>query len=201
MEIRTVCDVDLMVRIAAGDRAAFSTLIERHQLYVHKLAYRFVGHWDVADDLTQDAFLNVYRAAATYRPTAAFSTWLYRLVLNLARDWRKVSSRRSRHLPLPRPPDGCGPSSQTERSEVVDLVKAAVQALPENQRDALILHRYCDLSHREIAEIMGKSESAIESYLVRAYVNLRGLIQGRRQDEAGPQGTGMDVVEWLEKQE
>jgi len=114
-----------MARVAAGDRDAFAALIERHREYVHKLAYRFVGRWDVADDLTQDAFLRVYRAAATYEPTAAFSTWLYRLVLNLCRDWRKGQSYR-KHAPLsdglPGPDGG---ADAVERQELaVEVAKA-----------------------------------------------------------------------------
>lgn len=187
-------DADLMMRIARGDRAAFSALIERHQHYIHKLAYRFVGRWDVADDLTQDALLRVYRAAATYKATAAFSTWLYRLILNLAHDWRKSQTRRS-HAPLDeRSAAPARPGCETESPDLADTVQAAIHSLPDNQRDAVILHRFCRLPHREIAEIMEKSESAVESYLTRAYANLRSSLSGRAQTEIGPQEFGGDVV-------
>ncbi len=182
-------DADLMARVAAGDREAFAALIRRHQDYVQRLAYRFTGRWDAAEDLAQDAFLRVFRAARTYRPSAAFSTWLYRLVLNLCRDWRRAKAYRE-YVPVdsqqpvaPPPPDAA------ERAETAGAVRAAVDALPDNQREALILHRYAELSHRQIAEVMQKSESAVESYLVRAYANLRQSlagVMGRNPDRREP---------------
>lgn len=181
-------DATLMARVAAGDRDAFAALIERHREYVHKLAYRFVGRWDVADDLTQDTFLRVYRAAATYEPTAAFSTWLYRLVLNLCRDWRKGQSYRQ-HAPLSDGlPGADGAADAVERQELAEAVRRAVEALPDHQREALILHRFAGLSHREIAAVMEKSESAVESYITRGYASLRSILaaqgrwRGRSQD-------------------
>jgi RNA polymerase sigma-70 factor (ECF subfamily) len=173
-------DAALMARVAAGDRDALAALIDRHKEYVYKLAYRFAGRWDVADDITQDAFLRVYRAAPTYRSTAAFSTWLYRLVLNLCRDWRRAQTYRD-HAPLDEGSSVAdNATTRVEREEIVQAVRAAIEALADNQREALILHRYGELSHREIAEIMGKSESAVESYLVRAYANLRTSLGGMR---------------------
>ncbi len=172
-------DAELMQGVAGGDRDAFAALIERHQQNVHHLAYRFVGRADVADDLAQDAWLRVYRAAGTYQATAAFTTWLYRLVLNLARDWAKSQARRSA-APLPESVAGENAAAvQAERRELIDAIQDAILSLPENQRQAVVLHRYSRLSHREIAQIMEKTESAVESYLVRAYASLRSLLAGR----------------------
>lgn len=184
MDPTRASDAALMARVAVGDRGAFAALIGRHQEYVHKLAYRFVGRWDVADDLTQDAFLRVYRAASTYTPTAAFSTWLYRLTLNLCRDWRKSQTHRE-HASLDErvPAAEAGPEA-VEREELARSVREAVEALPDNQREALILHRFAGLSHREIATVMERSESAVESYVTRAYASLRATLAGAEKPRA-----------------
>lgn len=174
METSSTSDAELMARVARTDRDAFAALITRHQDYVLRLAYRFVGRWDVAEDLAQETFLRVYHAAAGYRPTAAFPTWLYRIVLNLCRDWRRGQTYRQ-YSPLDRQAGASGNDDRAslEDAEVAARVQAAIAALPDAQREALVLHRYGELSHREIAAVLGKSESAIESYLVRAYANLR----------------------------
>ncbi len=180
-------DAELVARIADGDRAAFAALIERHQAYVHKLAYRFVGHRDVADDLTQDAFLRVWRSAAGYRPTAAFTTWLYRMVVNLCRDWRRGQRYRDYAQLTDMPAATDEKSAADDQAEMARRVREAIEALPDHQREAVLLHRYGEFSHREIAEIMGKSESAVESYLVRAYAKLRDSLRSVFGPGAGSQ--------------
>lgn len=181
-----------MARVAGGNRSALGVLIERHQEYVRKLAFRFVGHWDVADDLAQETFLRVWRAAGSYTATAAFSTWLYRLVLNLTRDWQRGQSYRQ-HAELndriadPQP----AVSATLQQSEIAEAVRRAIGSLPDNQRTALILHRYAGLSHREISAVMGKSEAAVESYLVRSYASLRAALGHLRfGDETPPDSVG-----------
>lgn len=164
-------DAELMQRLAGGDRDALALLVLRHQHRVRSLAFRMTGRWDQADDLAQEAFLRLWRAAAGYQPTAAFSTWLYRIVVNLCIDARK--RRRLGHLPeqteaAANPVDGG--MLQAERSEAV---QKAIAGLPERQRAVLVLHRFEGFSHERIAEITGWSLSAVESLLVRAYGHLR----------------------------
>lgn len=187
-------DGELMRRVQTGDRGAFASLIERHQEYVRKVAFRMVRRWDVADDLAQETFLRVYRAAASYKPTAAFSTWLYQLVLNLCRDWYRSQQLRFHHsLNHEELPDRAS-SPGIEQEELGEAVRQAVSALPERQQEVVILHRYMGLSHRQIAEIVDKSESAVESYLVRAYANLRKALQSQLSPDA-PQEPGSSGVE------
>ncbi|HUV65832.1 MAG TPA: sigma-70 family RNA polymerase sigma factor [Sedimentisphaerales bacterium] len=167
-------DADLMARLAKGDVSPIGDLAHRHQGRVLELAFRTLGHWDLAEDVAQETFLRVYRAAKTYQPQARFTTWLYRIVVNLCLDEQRRRARTA--LPLEAvAPEGL-PASQAnpaEKKEFAELVRAAVQELPNRQRLALVLHRYDGLSHTEISEITGWSESAVESLLVRAYANLR----------------------------
>lgn len=167
-------DADLMARLAKGEVSPIGDLAHRHQARVLELAFRTLGHWDLAEDVAQETFLRVYRAAKTYQPQARFTTWLYRIVVNLCLDEQRRRARTA--LPLEAvAPEGL-PASQAnpaEKKELAELVRAAVQELPNRQRLALVLHRYDGLSHTEISEITGWSESAVESLLVRAYANLR----------------------------
>jgi RNA polymerase sigma-70 factor (ECF subfamily) len=169
----SISDTALMERIAAGDREALAALVRRHQDGIRRLAFRQTGRWDVADDVAQEAFLRLWRSAGSFRGSASFTTWLYRIVVNLCLDWSK--RRRLPSLPEDYEPADAAPSN---REEVVQRVQAAVAALPERQRMALVLHRFEGLSHAQIAATTGWSESAVESLLVRAYGALRKYLAG-----------------------
>ena len=168
---------ELMARLGEGDIDALGVLAKRHQEKVLSLAYRFLGDWHKAEDVAQEAFLRVQRAAGSYRPTARFTTWLYRIVVNLCLDERRKRGRAVVSLD-----DAAAEilaesdSDAAERNEVAALVRRAVAELPERQRLAVILHRYEGLSHSEVSEATGWSKSAVESLLVRAYANLRGKL-------------------------
>ena len=177
-------DTELMTRLAAGDMEALGDLARRHQDRVLSLSYRVLGDWHRAEDVAQEAFLRVYRAAKRYKPKAKFTTWLYRIVVNLCLDERRKQSKTAAAL------EDAGPavlaesgSNAVERKEVVGLVKTAVAELPERQRLVVILHRYDGLSHSEISEVTGWTQSAVESLLVRAYANLREKL-GKMKDSA-----------------
>lgn len=167
-------DVELMARLGRGDLAALGILAERYQDRVRSLAYRLLGDWHRAEDVSQETFLRLRQAAARYEPQAQFTTWLYRIVHNLSLD----QQRKTRHDPvsleaLEADTEEAAKASPVERSDLAEAVQAAVGELPERQRRVIILHRYEGLSHEEIAEVTGWSKSAVESLLVRAYENLR----------------------------
>lgn len=167
-------DTDLMTRLAKGDMAALGDIVKKHQSRILALAYRILGDWQRAEDITQEAFLRVHRAAKHYRPEARFTTWLYRIVVNLCFDEQRkrakavVSLEDAAVEALAESEDNAA-----EKKELVGLVRTAVNKLPERQRLAVILHRYDGLSHSEICEVTGWTASAVESLLVRAYANLR----------------------------
>lgn len=167
-------DHELMVRVGQGSRDALGVLVQRHQAKVIGLAFRFLGRWDAAEDVAQDVFIRVLRAAATFRPDAQFTTWLYRIAANLCWDRRRQAARELRlrsSSPAPRSVDL--PSETSESRDRIACVRRAVADLPDRQRLAVILHRYQGLSHKETAAATGWSQSAVESCLVRAYENLR----------------------------
>lgn len=165
-----------MARLARGDMAALGELVRRHQASVWQLAYRVTGRWDWADDITQEAFLRVLRSASSYQPTAAFSTWVYRIVSNLCLD----ALRRPRLARLPEEPRPAGVTqdpSAPEAAERAQAVRDAVAALPERQRLALVLHRFHGQTHVQIGQALECSIPAVESLLVRAYAQLRQRLQ------------------------
>jgi RNA polymerase sigma-70 factor, ECF subfamily len=171
---------DLMARIAEGDDHAFEILVNRHQTSVLNLIYRFIGDRTQAKDLAQEVFLRVWQSAKSYEPKAKFTTWIYRITVNLCFNELKSSRRRNWFQflrfgedqektaedavidPSPSPEDLLIDREQSQQ------IKEALHGLPENQRMALILKRYDDLSYEEIARILGCSVSAVESLLVRA---------------------------------
>jgi len=176
---------DLMARIAKGDDSAFEILVNRHQVSILNLIYRFIGDRTQAKDLAQEVFIRVWQSAKSYEPKAKFTTWLYRITANLCFNELK-SARRRRWFQFHRSnEDNEGNIEETfsdgsptaedlllekERSR---QISDALQSLPDNQRMALVLKRYDDLTYAEIAQIIGCSVSAIESLLVRAKKTLQ----------------------------
>src|SRR4030043_321454 len=177
---QTTSSEDLMARIAEGEEDAFEILVNRHQTSVLNLIYRFVGDRTQAKDLAQEVFIRVWQAAKTYRPEAKFTTWVYRITANLCFNELK-SARRKKWFSFHRSDeDGKHTFEETlsdSGSSAEDLllekersrqIYDALQSLPENQRMAVILKRYDDLSYEEIARVIGCSVPAVESLLVRA---------------------------------
>lgn len=176
-------DEKLMAETAQGDEYAFELLVKRHQSRMLNLIYRFIGNRTQARDLSQEVFIRVWQAAPRYKPQAKFTTWIYRLTANLCLNELKSSDRKKLSF-LGSPAEvgriwneesDVSPSAEDlllaeERSRQISL---ALQNLPENQRMALILKRYDNLSYHEIAKIMDCSVSAVESLLVRAKRNLQ----------------------------
>ena len=168
--------------VASGDKEAFSCLMARHKNAVYGIVYRFFKTPQEADDIFQEVFLRVWRAASTYEPTAKFSTWLYTITANqckseLACLWRKhvhlVGSFWSEETQ-----DVFGsPVSSSEEivasREESAAIRRAISALPSKQRLALILNRFEGLSYEEISEVMQCSVSSVESLLFRARNRLK----------------------------
>jgi RNA polymerase sigma-70 factor (ECF subfamily) len=180
---------DLMVRIAKGDNDAFEILVNRHQTSVLNLIYRFIGDRTQAKDLAQEVFIRVWKSAKSYEPKAKFTTWIYKITTNLCINELK-SARRRRWFSFHRPDEDSENSmedsisdgspnaeelllAKERNSQILDVL----QNLPDNQRMALILKRYDDLSYQEISQILGCSVSAVESLLVRAKRTLQEKLE------------------------
>ena len=163
--------------IAKAGNSELGELVCRHESKILTLAYRILGRWDLAEDINQEVFLRVRKAAKHYRPEAKFSTWLYRIVVNLCLD----EKRKAGHAPvqIANLPEATtlqtddNPVAKQEKEERARLVRRALDQLNKRQRLVVVLHRFQGLSHREITDITGWSESAVESLLVRAYRKLR----------------------------
>ena len=147
--------------------------MRRHQARALALAIRFLGRRDLAEDICQDAFLRVFQSARNYRPTAQFTTWLYRILANLCWDSRRRSARSPTPLSVATDDRPAPLDESAQREARAERVRAAVTALPDRQRLALILHRYENLDHAQIAAVTGWTRSAVESCIVRAYGKLR----------------------------
>lgn len=173
-------DAELMLRVKEGDAASFALLLERHRAPVVHFLYRMVQNQAVAEELAQEVFLRVYRARATYEPTAKFTTWLFRIAMHLAlnslRDGRPEKLQESLDDGM-RLPDG-NPTIEQELLYRVKLdeVRQAIAALPDKQRAAVLMHKYEEMEYTQIARVLNCSESALKSLLFRAYETLRARL-------------------------
>jgi RNA polymerase sigma-70 factor (ECF subfamily) len=179
-------DAEIMLRVAAGDEAGFSLLVEKFRRQMVHYMYRMVHNQAVAEELAQEVFLRVYRARTSYRAEAKFSTWIYRIATNLgvnyARDTRHERGAQAVYLDQPDPETGISPdvadATPTVEQDMVEEARRAairkhVMALPERQRTAVLMHKYQDLDYKQIGAVLKLSESATKSLLFRAYQTLR----------------------------
>jgi RNA polymerase sigma-70 factor (ECF subfamily) len=167
-------DADLVGRWRRGDPAAFAELVRRWQQPVAAFLTRLVGRRELVQDLCQEVFLRVHLATSRYREAGTFSTWLYRIALNLARD----AGRRRRHEPQPlgiaEPPADVLPAADAcEQQELADAVAAAVAGLPEPLREALVLRHFEEMSFEDMARLLGVPASTLKSRFATALARLR----------------------------
>ena len=164
-----------------GEREAFDVLVERYQRPIYRLCYRYVNNHEDASDLAQEAFLKAWRAIGRFRGDSAFSTWLYRIAVNACLNFRALRRPQLRELDLalvdPRP----GAESRLAREDDASRVRAAVSRLPDRQRATLILKLFHDLTHEEVAGILGSSVGTVKANLFHALANLRREMTGSRE--------------------
>ena len=171
-------DAHLIQRWQQGDAAAFEALVRRWQQPVGRCLFRLVGQAELVNDLCQEVFMRVYSAGPRYRPSAAFSTWLYRIALNVARD----AARRRKHEPVSlsdREVEDRAPAAEEacQQHELVSLVAQAVAELPEPLRTVLVLHHYEGMSFEEIARLTETPASTLKSRFAAALRRLRKRLQ------------------------
>jgi RNA polymerase sigma-70 factor, ECF subfamily len=159
-----------------GDARAFDLLVERHQQAIFRLCYRLARNPDDAADLTQEVFLRAFRAMRSFRGESAFGTWLYRIALNMCRSF--YSARRPTHAELTENSAVAAPevALRLERDERARIVRDAVARLPERQRTTLVLKIYHEMTHEQIAEVLGTSVGTAKANLFHALAGLRRIL-------------------------
>ena len=173
-------EVEWMVRIRGGDMEAFRCLVEAHQARVVGTISKMLGSDAEAEDLAQQVFIRVWKSAPRYRPTAKFTTWLFRITRNLVFN----ELRRKRHfvdqteeMPEPAERRDQEPDKVLMEGELQSAIQNAIDQLPESQRLAIILRRYEGMAYEEIAAVMGTTVPAVKSILFRARAELRGRLE------------------------
>jgi RNA polymerase sigma-70 factor, ECF subfamily len=190
LALEQLSDAEVMLRVGAGDDAAFDYLVEKFRRQIISFMYRMTHNQAVAEELAQEVFLRVYRSRASYQADAKFSTWLYRIATNLAvnhaRDTKAERTAPSVSLDEPDQETGTTPDvadatlsveQQMLRNERLAAIKKHVMALPERQRMAVLMHKYQEMDYKQIGEVLKLSESATKSLLFRAYETLRDRLK------------------------
>lgn len=185
---------ELLTRAVRGDARALREVAEALLPRVHALAYRVTGNRADAEDVSQEAFLRLWKMLPDYDPRRArLSTWLYRVTLNLAID----RTRRRREAPIPEDYDAAsGDPTQEDRwlaRDVQARVRKAVAALPDRQRQAIWLSHFDDLGNEGIADVLGVSVEAVESLLARARRSLRTGLADVRADLSDLRAGGVEA--------
>lgn len=173
-------DDSVLVRWAKdGHSEAFEQLVRRHRLAVYRTALRLTGDAHTADDVAQDTFIAAWQSLHLFRADSSFSTWLYRIVVNRSRN----TFRARRDVPAAEPAvEGFHPGADSEAiaREGSQLILTAIGALPYEQRAALVLRLFEELTYEEIARILAVSPDAVRGRLHRARTQLAKSLGGER---------------------
>jgi RNA polymerase sigma-70 factor (ECF subfamily) len=175
-------DEELVEKSIGGDLESFNQLVVRWERPIYALAYRVLGREEDARDVVQESFLRAFRALPGFKGQAKFSSWLYRITLNLCRDW----IRRRNRTPELQAPEGIdviemaaeqGPSESVEdlvtRKELGGRIARAMQVLSEEQRTAIVLKEYEGLTFQEISDLLGVPLSTVKTRLYQGLTVLR----------------------------
>jgi len=190
----TRTDEELVASATAGDLDSFNQLVSRWERPIYALAYRTLGRDEDARDVVQEAFLRAYRGLRGFKGEAKFSSWLYRITLNLCRDWM----RRERRAPVVSLPEGVDPleladdrASPVEsvedlvaRREMSAAVARAMQELPDEQRQAIMLKEYHGLTFQEIADQLDCPLSTVKTRLYQGLSVLRRRLERQQTSDA-----------------
>ena len=187
-------DIKLFLEFQRGNKQSFEKLLDKYEKPVINFIYHIVGNREDAEDLAQEVFLRIYQSAKNYKPTAKFSTWLYRIAVNISIDHKRKPANKLQAIT-----DSLDKQIVTDENEITkeiadtsknlpenileqkridETVRSALLSLPSNQRIALTLIVYENKSYREISEILGYSVSSVESLLFRTRQSLKQKLAG-----------------------
>jgi RNA polymerase sigma-70 factor, ECF subfamily len=179
-------DSELMLRVRDGDQGSFELLLEKHRGPMIHFLHRMVQNDAVAEELSQEVFLRVFKSRGSYQPSAKFTTWLFRIGTHLALNWIRDGRNEKLQTSLDKE-TADGTSRQVpDRRRTVEQellyqaklreVRQAIQSLPAKQRAAVMMHKYEEMEYAQIASVIGCSEAAVKSLLFRAYEALRARL-------------------------
>jgi RNA polymerase sigma-70 factor, ECF subfamily len=192
-------DEELVAATQGGDTAAFDTLVLRWDKKIQGAIYRVMGSDEEARELSQEAFFKAYRALKGFERRSRFSSWLYQIAINLCRDrMRRRKTHRLMSLEDLPQPEAAAPlvvsarsvAAAVEERDLARIVAEAIAALPEEQREVIVLKEYEELTFAEIAEVLGLPVSTVKTRLYRALSQLRRQLERRGVRDA--QGGGSD---------
>jgi RNA polymerase sigma-70 factor (ECF subfamily) len=180
-------DRTLIQELKTGDARAFEAFVLEYQGMVYNTCYSFLNQREDAEDVAQEVFIEAYRSIDSFRGDSSLSTWLYRLSMNKSFDYIRAKKRKKRgsgllssfgndEMSRLNVTDTKQPHEQLEEDEKRQILTAAIDKLPDRQKQAIILSKFEGLSQEQVAEVMETSVSSVESLLVRAKKKLRELL-------------------------
>ncbi|NOU91676.1 sigma-70 family RNA polymerase sigma factor [Paenibacillus sp. LMG 31456] len=171
-------DEQLVEQVRQGNQDAYRILVNRHKNYIFSLIYRMLKHRETSEDLSQEAFIKLYRFLDGYQGNAKFTTWLYRLTVNLVKDYQRSKGQKINETVLDKVKGWFakrseGPEEQAELKEKRYLVQSLLSSMPEKYRLILYLYHYKQMSYQEIATVTNLSLKAVENRLYRGKIMLK----------------------------
>ena len=189
-----VTDEELVTRATAGDLESFNQLVVRWERPIYALAYRTLGREEAARDVVQESFLRAFRGLKGFKGQAKFSSWLYRITLNLCRDWMR-KSRRAPMIQVPETEDGLDMAEQmpspaesveelVNRQQMSAAVAKAMAELPDEQRPAILMKEFHGLTFQEIADALDCPLSTVKTRLYQGLSVLRRRLERDARQQA-----------------
>ena len=172
-------DEPALVQASLASRpGAFDLIVERHRRAVYQLCYRFVSNHEDASDLSQDVFVRAFRGLKNFRGQSSLATWLYRIGVNVCLNRVSVKTPKTESIDDRQHVDtrSDSPADRVLRSERAERVRQAIAHLPTKQRATLVLRMYHEMSHQEIADVLGSSVGAVKANFFHALGNLKKLL-------------------------
>ena len=177
--LRAADDRALIAAFLSGNRDAFDVIVERHRKQVYQLCYRFLSNHEDAADLTQDVFVRAFKGLHNFKGDSALGTWLYRVGVNACLNRVALKTPKLETIEPEQHVDQRHPDAHelVARGERAVVVRKAIAQLPPKQRATLVLRIYQEMSHEEIATVLGSSVGAVKANFFHALGNLKRILQ------------------------
>lgn len=178
-DLRSAGDAELVAAFVAGRADAFDVIVERHRRQVYQVCYRFVGNHEDASDLAQDVFVRAFKGLRRFKGESSLATWLYRVAVNTSLNRNAVKRPELQPIHTIDHVDGraIDPLGRLVAGERALTIRKAIQQLPPKQRATIILRVYQELSHEQIAQVLGSTVGAAKANLFHALGNLKRLVK------------------------